>query len=201
MISYNELKKGVKIILDNQPYEIIESSFLFKGRGGSVLRAKIKNLINRNLISKTFHPSDIFKGAELLNIEAKFLYSRPIKEKSSNRASQDHYFFCEKDNPSKRFNLPKEQIGLTSNFLKPNQIVKAIIWQEKIINISLPIKIELKVIEAPPGIKGNRVESGTKTITLETGAKINAPLFVKEGDIIEINTETSKYVKRVGQPC
>ena len=197
MISYNELKKGVRIILDNQPHEIIEASSMFKGRGTSVLRAKIKNLINGNLISKTFHPADSFEEAEIIKIQVKFLYFHPIREKSSNRASRNKFVFCEKDNLSKRFELTQEQISKQTEFLKPNQLVEGIIFNNKVINISLPIKINLKVIDAPPGIKGNRVEAGTKTVTLETETKINTPLFIKEGDIIEVNTETGEYVRRI----
>ncbi len=185
-LSYAELKKGVKIILDSEPYEIIEASHLFKGRGHSVLQVKLKNLTTGNLISKTFHPSDIFEEAELSKIEAKYLYSH-----------RDKFFFCESKNPAKRFDLTAEQIAKQGKFFKPNQIVEGIIFENKVINISLPIKINLKVIEAPPGVKGSRAEPGTKTVTLETGAKINVPLFIKEGDIIEINTQTGEYVRRI----
>jgi len=200
-LPYSELKKGVKIILDSEPYEIIEASHLFKGRGHSVLQGKLKNLTTGNLISKTFHPSDIFEEAGLSKIEAKFLYQH-----------RDKFFFCEAKNPTKRvdehsfistrrsagvFDLTLEQIDEQGKFLKPNQIVEGIIFENKVINISLPIKINLKVIEAPPGVKGGRAEPGTKTVTLETGAKINVPLFIEEGDIIEINTQTGEYVRRV----
>jgi elongation factor P len=186
MISYNELKKGIRILIDGQPYEMIESAPLFKGRGHSVLQVKLKNLITGNIVSKTFHPSDSFEEAEISKFEAKFLYSH-----------RDIYFFCQKDDSSKRFNLKKEQIGEVTKFLKPNQIVEGIIFKGKVINIFLPIKINLKVIEAPPGLRGGRAEPGTKQATLETGAKINVPLFIKQGDIIEINTESGEYVKRV----
>jgi len=186
MLSFDGLKKGVKVIINNQPYEIIEANFLFKGRGSSVLQAKVKNLITGNILSQTFHPSDTFEEAEIKKLKAKFLYSHRGK-----------FFFCEIDTPAKRFDLTEEQIGPQAQFLKLNQIVEGIIFEEKIINITLPIKIQLKVIEAPPGVKGGRAEPGTKTVTLETGAKINAPLFIKESDIIEINTETSEYVRRI----
>jgi len=94
-------------------------------------------------------------------------------------------------------NLNQEQIGSQAQFLKPGQIVKTLIYKEKTINISLPIKVHLKVIEAPPGIRAGRAEAGTKQVTLETGAKINVPLFIKEGDIIEVNTQTGEYVRRI----
>jgi elongation factor P len=185
-IPYSELKKGVKIILDSELYEIIEAAPLFKGRGHSVLQAKLKNLATGNLISRTLHPSDILEEAEISKIEAKFLYSH-----------RDKFFFSEAKNPAKRFDLTLEQIGEQGKFLKPNQTVEGIIFENKVINISLPIKINLKVIEAPPGLRGGRAEPGTKTVTLETGVKINVPLFIKEGDLIEINTQTGEYVRRV----
>ena len=186
MLSHTNLKKGIRFILQGEPYEVLESSFVFKGRGSSIVQTKIKNLITGNLISKTFHPSDIFEEAELSKIEAKFLYQH-----------RDKFFFCEAKNPTKRFDLTSEQIGEQGKFLKPDQIVEGIIFENKIINVSLPIKINLKVIEAPPGVKGGRAEPGTKNVTLETGAKINVPLFIEEGDIIEINTQTGEYVRRI----
>ena len=186
MISYSELEKGIRIILDTQPYEIIEAARSFKARGHSVLQTKLKNLKTGNLISKTFHPSDSFEEAEISKKQAKFIYTH-----------KDKYVFSEKDNSSQRFELTKEQIGEKSKFLSPNQIVELIIFKDEIINLSLPIKINLKVIEAPPGEKGSRAEAGTKTVVLESGAKINVPLFIEQGDIIEINTETGEYIKRV----
>lgn len=186
MVSYSELKKGVKIILEKEPYEIIDSAPMFKARGHSVLQTRLRNLKTGNVISRTLHPSDSFEEADILKKKAKFLYFH--KEK---------YVFCDKDNPSNRFELKAEQIEGKKGFLKPNQIVEALIFGDEIINISLPIKINLKVTEAPPGLKGERAQSGTKTVSLETGVKINVPLFVKRGDIIEVNTETGEYVRRI----
>lgn len=185
-ISYPELKIGVRIILNNQPYEIIGCSLMFKGRGHSVLQARLKNLISGEVISKTFHPADSFEEAEISKIKAKFIYSH-----------RDKFVFSEINNSSKRFELTKEQIGPASAFLKPNQTVEELIFNKQVINISLPIKIQLMVREAPPGVRGDRVQGGTKTVILETGAKINVPLFVQEGDVIEINTEKEEYVRRI----
>jgi elongation factor P len=186
MISYSELEKGIQIILDGEPYEIIEGAPMFKGRGHSVFQAKIKNLKTGKVVSQTFHPSDIFEEAKVFKKEIKFLYFHRKK-----------YVFCEKGNPSNRFTLSAEEIGEKINFLKENQIVEALLFENKIINIILPIKIILKVAQAPPGIKAGRAEAGTKQVILETGAKINAPLFIDKGDTIEINTETGEYVRRI----
>ena len=186
MFSYSDLKKGVKIIIDKDPYEIIESSPMFQARGHSVLQTRVRNLRTGNVFSKTFHPSDYFEEPDVAKIEAKFLYSHRGK-----------YVFSEKENPSKRFDLMEEQIRGKKSFLNQGQMVEALVFKGEIINISLPIKINLKVKEAPPSVKGERAQSGTKTVTLETGAKINVPLFVKTGDIIEINTETGEYVRRI----
>ena len=186
MLSFSELERGSRIMFEGQPYELIEASLMFKGRGSSVLQAKIKNLINGETISKTFHGSDSFEEAEITKVKIKFLY-----------AHKEKLVFCFETNPSQRFELSSEIIGKSSQFLKPNMILDGIQLDEKIINISLPIKVQLKATEAPVGLKGDRSQSGTKSVTLETGAIINAPLFIKEGDIIEVNTETSEYVRRV----
>ncbi len=186
MADFNELKTGKVITIQSQPYEIIEASLLFKGRGHSILQAKLKNLITGNSISKTFHPSDSFEEAEIEKTKAKFLYLR-----------KDQFWFCEEGNPKNRFFIQKEIIGESSNFLKQNTIVEGIVFNKEIINILLPIKVKLKVIESPPGIKGDRAQGGTKMITLETGAKLNTPLFIEQGDIIEVNTEKGEYTRRI----
>jgi elongation factor P len=186
MLDYSDLKKGVQIIIDGQPYEILETRLMKKARGQAILQTKIRNLITGSVLARNFQPGESFQEAEISKLEAKFIYSHRGK-----------YFFCEKDNPSKRFNLEAEQIGDVARFLKPNQEVTALIFQDKIINISLPIKVQLKVIEAPPAVLGQRAQPGTKQVTLETGAKIAVPLFIEKGDIIEVNTETGEYVRRI----
>jgi len=186
MLSYFDLRKGVKFILDQEPYEVLEFQQIYKAQDMVVARTKIRNLINGKVLERTFHQDDKFEEAELEKVEVKFLFTHRGK-----------FGFCETQNPRTRFELAEEQIGESSKFLKSNQNLIGIKFQGKIINVSLPIKVQLKIIEAPPGIKGNRSQAGTKTVTLETGAKINVPLFVEEGDIIEINTETGEYTRRI----
>jgi len=186
MLSYFDLRKGVKFILEGQPYEVLEFRQIYKAQDMVVARTKIRNLISGKVLEKTFHQSDTFEKAELEKIEVKFIYSH-----------RGRFVFSEAQNPANRFELAEEQIGEGSKFLKPNQTLTGIKFQEKIVNVVLPIKVQLKVIEAPPGVKGERAQSGTKPVTLETEAVINAPLFVETGDIIEVNTETGQYLRRI----
>ncbi len=186
MLTYFDLRKGIKFILEGQPYEVLEFQQIYKAQDVVVARTKIRNLITGKVLEKTFHQADTFEEAELEKLEVKFLYCHRGK-----------FGFSEVENPGKRFELEEKQIGQGGKFLKPNQILTGIKFGDKIINVVLPIKVQLRVIEAPPGLKGGRAEAGTKTVTLETGAKINVPLFVETGDIIEVNTETGNYVRRV----
>lgn len=186
MLSYFDLRKGTKFILDGQPYEVLEFQQIFKAQDVVTAKTKIRNLITGKVIEKSFHKGDTFEEAELDKTELKFIYSNCSK-----------FCFAEVDNPKNRFELTEEQIGSGGKLLKPNQTLTGIKFQGKVINVILPIKVNLKVIEAPPGLKGDRAQAGTKTVILETGAKINVPLFIEEGDIIEVNTEKGEYVKRV----
>ena len=186
MLSYSELEKGKIIVINDQPCEIVEAINTFKGRGHSYLQVKLRNLINGSIVARSIQPRDSFEEAEIEKKDAKFIYQ-----------NKDKYVFSEIDNTSKRFELSEEQIGDKCRFLKPNEEVETIVFNDKIINVLLPIKVKLKVTEVTPGVKGDRAQGGTKSVTIETGAKINAPLFVEEGDIVEINTESGDYVRRV----
>lgn len=186
MITHGDLKKGVKILIEGEPYEVLESNPMKKAQRRVVMQTKLKNLLNGSVFDRNFHQGDVFNEAELSKISAKFLY-----------AHHGQYFFCEEKNPSKRFELGESSIGLQVNFLKLDQIVDALIFNEKVVSVSLPIKIQLKVTEAPPGVKGDSAQGGTKIVTLETGVKVSVPLFVEEGDVVEVNTATGEYTRRI----
>lgn len=185
MLSYSQLEKGVRIVINNDPYEIIKAEPMFKGRGQSVLNTELKNLRTGNVMQKTFHASDSFEEAEVDKIKSKFIYG-----------NKGEYVFCEKENPSKRFSLKEEQIGNKKDFLKPNQEVEALIFKGDVINVFLPIKVNLKIQMAPPALKGES-SSGNKMAVLETGANITVPGFIETGDIVEINTENGEYSRRI----
>jgi len=174
------------IILEEEPYEILDARPQKRAQRETIIQSKVKNLLSGRVLERNFHQGDTFEEAELTKLKVKFLYGQ-----------KDRYFFCQEINPSQRFALNEEQIGPEAKFLKANQPVEGVVFNEKVVNILLPIKIQLKVTEAPPGVKGERAQAGTKQAILETGATINVPLFVETGDIIEINTETEEYVRRV----
>ena len=162
---------------------MIDSTFIFKGRGSSTVQAKIRNLINGKVITKTFHQDDKFDEAEIEREKIKFLYSKNKK----------YYFQFDNED----LEIDESVLGNKALFIKKGDEIQGIFFENKLIGIELPLKMKFKVISAPPGIRGGREQPGTKPVTIETGATINVPLFVKEGDIIEVNTETGEYVRRI----
>jgi elongation factor P len=151
----------------------------------------MKNLINGKVIEIAFHAADMADEADLIKRDIKFLYSTPKGE----------FWFCKPENPAKRFTLSQEVVAESYKYLKSNTIVKAKIFEyndeEKIIGLILPIKMDLKIVDCPPNVRGDTVTGGSKIATLETGAKVNVPLFVNNGEVIRINTENGEYVERV----
>ena len=186
MFNYNELKPGTVFILDGEPYEVLEFSFLRMQQRKPVAQTKIRNIITGKILSRNIQHTESFQEAEIYYKKVKFLYSHRNK-----------FIFCDIQNPSARFELPAEIIGEKAKFFKPNSEVEVVSFQGKTINIRLPIKMDFKVVEAPPSTRGNTAQGGTKTVTIETGAQISVPLFINEGDIIRINTQTGEYVERV----
>lgn len=184
-LSYNELKAGTLFIKDGDPYEVMEYAFIRMQQRKPVAQLKIKNLISGKALNYTAHQTDVFSEAEIESAPVKFIYR-----------NKDEYWFSEPQNPKNRFALKKDVLGDAGEYLRTNTEVKAFKFNERIINIELPAKVDLKVTEAPPAIKGNTAQGGTKLVTLETGAKINVPLFINEGDIVKINTQTGEYAER-----
>lgn len=186
MLSYTDLIKGVTFVMDGDPYEVLESHFLRMQQRKAVVQTKIKNLITGKVLDRNFQPSDSFEETEVEKKPAVLLYSH-----------RDQYWFTEENNPKNRFSIAADVIGESRQFLKPNIKVTLLVFGEKIISVKLPIKMDFEVIEAPPAIRGNTAQGGTKVATLETGAKVSTPLFIKAGDRVIVNTETGQYVERV----
>jgi elongation factor P len=186
MIGINDLKNGIIVKINNDPYVVLSVKHLHIGRGASSVQTKIKNLKTGQVLERNFRPADEFEEAEVNKMNSKFLYE-----------SKGEYWFNETGKPQNRFSLKRDDLGDEAEFLKPNLDVQAVMFDGKIIAIELPIKVEYKVLEAPPAVKGNTAQGGTKTIVIEGGAKVITPMFINEGDIIRINTTTGEYTERV----
>ena len=183
----NDLKQGIYFILDSQPFEILEARHLKMQQRRPVMQTRIKNLISGKTIEKNFQQSDYFEEADIQKKKVKFLYGH-----------RGEFWFSEIDDPA-RFKLGEDILKDYTRFLKPNTIIDALVFNKKIINIELPVKMDFKVIEAPPSTRGNTAQGGTKQVKLETGAAVNVPLFIEEGDVVRINTQTGEYAERVGK--
>jgi elongation factor P len=186
MLEYNEIKEGRFIVYNGEPYEVLSSHVFRKQQRKPVNATKLRNLLTNRIVENSFHVSEKVAEAEIGKKEVKFLYT-----------NKGEYWFCEPDNLSKRFQLPESMIGNSSKFLKENSVVEAILFDDKIFGLRLPIKVDLKVTEAHPAVKGNTAQGATKEVVLETGATVQVPMFIKEGDTVRINTETGQYTDRV----
>lgn len=188
MLHYTDLKKGVLFVKDGEPYEVIESNFSRMQQRKAVVQSKIRNLVSGKIFDITFQASDSFGEAEIEKRTCVFLYEH-----------RREYVFSEAGNQKKRFTLTEEILGEHKKWLRKNTEITAIFFGEKLINFTLPIKMDLCVTDAPPGVQGDRAQSGTKAVTLETGAIVQAPLFIENGDVIRVNTESGEYVERVSK--
>lgn len=186
MLDYNEATVHKYIIFENEPWEVIASHVFRKQQRKPVNAVKLRNLITGRITEVSFHVSDKVEEADIDKKEVKYLYT-----------NKGEFWFCEANDPSKRFQLPEEMIGSGAKFLKPNTVVDAMLFDEKIIGVKMPIKMELKVVEAHDATRGNTAQGATKAVKLETGVEIQVPMFIKEGDVVRVNTETGDYTDRV----
>lgn len=184
-LGINDIKKGSLVVIEGDPYLVMLISHQHIGRGSASASLKAKNLANGKIIERTLKPAEVFDEAELEKMDAEFIYSR-----------NGEYWFHELGNPGNRFFIDKETLGDQAAFVKTKMVVRAIKFEDRIINVELPIKVEYKVTEAPPNVRGNTAQGGTKQVVIETGAKVSTPMFVETGDAIIVNTETGEYVER-----
>jgi len=189
-LQYSEIREKKIIIHNDEPCEVVESHVARTQQRKPQNQVKLRSLISGKVFPATFHVADSADEADIIKRDVTFLYT-----------NKGEYWFCDPNDKSKRFKLDAALIGDASKFLNPNGNVTALVWdnddEEKVIKLSLPIKMNFKVKEAPPAVRGDTSKSGNKIITLENGAILNAPMFIKEGDVVSVNTETGEYVERV----
>jgi elongation factor P len=184
MLSLNEIKIGSIVEINSEPFVVVKSDHHKMGRGGAVLKTKLKNLINGNVLERTFQGNDKVEKANTEKKKANFMYK-----------DADNANFM--DNESyEQFTIEIDQVDDKLIFVKEGTDVDVLYFDGKAVAIDPPIKVTLLVTVAPPGVKGNSAGNVTKQIEVETGATISAPMFINEGDKIVINTETGEYVER-----
>ncbi len=183
-ITFREIKKGSVILIDNEPYEVLDRSFRAKQQNKAMATVNMKNLITGKVLEKNFQSSAPVEEINLEESRAQFLYR-----------DGDSYYFMDQETYD-QFSLDKSQLGDSVNYLKEEIVVRIKKFGDKPIDIILPAEVSLKVIEAPPGVKGDTAQGGSKIITLETGMKVSTPLFVNERDKVIIKTKTGKFDRR-----
>lgn len=191
MLNYNEIKERKYIVLDGDPYEVLEAHVFRKQQRKPVNQTKLRNLTNGSVRQETFHVQDTVVEADLNRTKYVFSFM-----KSNRQTGVDEYWFCERDKRSNRALLLADLLGNDTKYLKENCEVDALVYNDKVIGITLPIKMTFKVIDAPPAVKGNTSNGANKLVKIETGAMITTPIFVNEGDSIVVNTVENQYVER-----
>ena len=185
-LSINDLQKDTLFLLDGAPHQVLEVHHKKMARQGATLEVKCRNLINKTNITRTFFPSDKFEYAEINKKEMVFLYHH-----------REEYWFVGIGNKSDRVSIARKDIDDVADYLLPNTEVVVEYFNNTVIGVRIPIKVDMEVIEAPPSIKGNTVSSGTKQVVVASGMSVKTPLFIQKGDVIRINTQKGEYVERV----
>jgi len=185
MISANDLRVGMTIDMEGELWVVEEFQHVKRGRGGAFVRSKLRSLQGGQNIRKVFSPEQKIKDAFITERKAHYLY----REK-------ENFHFMDLETFEEKI-ISERNLGKKVNFLKENMEVTLQLYEEKVVGIEIPIFVDLQVKEAPPGVRGDTVGSATKLVILESGYTLPVPLFIKEGDIIRIDTRSGEYVGKV----
>jgi elongation factor P len=186
VLSYNEISIKKVIIFNDEPCLVLSSHVFRKQKRKPVNNTKLKSLISGRVIEATFHMNETAEEADLENKSITFIYHKP-----------GEYWFHTTGKPAERFSLSDDVIGDEGRFIKERSELKALVYNDEIIGVTIPIKVELKVTETVDAVKGNTSGGALKEAIVETGAKVMVPMFINQGDVIAINTESGDYSERV----
>jgi elongation factor P len=187
-LAYNEILSKKVIIFDDEPFLVVSHHVFRKQQRKPVNVTKLKSLISGRVVENTFHVNEVADEAELEKKTIVFVFYN---------AGKGEYTFHAAGNPGERFSLSADLVGDGGKWVKPKSELEALLYNDEIIGVKIPIKVELAVTEASEAVRGNTSNNATKEVTLETGATIQVPQFINQGDIIAINTETGDYSERV----
>ncbi|MDK2882368.1 MAG: elongation factor [Bacillota bacterium] len=184
MISTNDFRTGLTIELEGEVYSVVDFQHVKPGKGSAFVRSKLKNIRTGALIERTFRAGEKVETAHIERRQMQYLYS-----------AGSSYTFMDTEN-FEQLTLNEDQLGENLKFLKENMLITVLQHEGSILGIELPNFVDLKVVETTPGIRGDTVSGATKPAKLETGAVVQVPLFVEEGDVIRIDTRTGEYLTR-----
>jgi elongation factor P len=185
MIDVNELRKGVTFTMDGELYRVIDYQHHKPGRGKAVIRTRLRDIRTGATIDKNFISGDRVQDIRLEQQTVQYLYN-----------DGDFYYFMDVET-FEQFPLPDALLEDVKPFLVENMEMELSSYEGERLDVELPITVDLKVVEAPPGFAGDTAQGATKEVTMETGYKLNVPLFVEEGDVLRIDTRDGRYVTRV----
>ena len=185
MLESGDLKKGVKIEIDGEPYILVQFEFVKPGKGQALYKCKLKNMVTGAQFDRTFRSGEKFKQPDLEEQEMEYLY-----------AEGEQFCFMNMTTYVQEY-LTEEQLGDAKDFLKENTVCNILLFDGRPIGISLPIFINLKVEETEPWVKGDTASGDSKPATLETGYVLQVPPFIDKGELLKIDTRTGAYVERV----
>ena len=184
MISVNDFKTGLTLELDNGLWSVVEFLHVKPGKGAAFVRSKLKNVETGQVVEKTFRAGEKVAKATLDRREMQYLY----------KEGNDYVMM---DNETyEQLPVPEDHIGDGKKYLKENMVVQILFHDTKIIGVDIPAHVELQVVDTPPAEKGNTAQGGSKPATLETGAVVNVPFFISNGDRIRVDTRTNEYLDR-----
>ncbi|HNX28293.1 MAG TPA: elongation factor P [Syntrophomonadaceae bacterium] len=184
MISVNDFKTGVTIEMDGQAFQVVDFQHVKPGKGAAFVRAKLKNVKSGSVVEKTFRAGEKVARAHLDKRDMQFLYK-----------DSDGYNFMDNESYD-QISISAEALGDGAKWLLENMNIEVLLFQGNIIGIELPNFVEMTVIETEPGVKGDTATGATKLAKLETGAAVQVPLFINEGDRLRIDTRTGQYMER-----
>jgi elongation factor P len=189
MSTYNtsEFRKGLKVLVDNEPYLIVDTEFMKPGKGQAVYRVKLKNLVRGNVIDRTYRSGDKIDGADVAEETLQYLYN-----------DTKNWIFMNSES-FEQHSIPKELLDDAHLWLKENMEVEISFFGEKPISVAVPKHAELIVKYCEPGAKGNTATNVLKAATLETGVEVQVPMFINMGDVVKVDTRTHEYIERVSK--
>lgn len=184
MISTKDFRTGLKIEIDGKPFEIVEFQHFKPGKGGAMVRTKLRQMKTGQVLDKTFRSGEKVKKPDMAVVEQQFIYK-----------DGTDFVFMDLET-YEQMNVQADAVGEKGGYIKEGDTVKVLLYNGELIGVDLPANVNLTVSQTDPGVQGDRVSNATKPATMETGLQVQVPLFINEGDIIKVDTRSGEYLGR-----